>query len=145
MDSDVLCLFCCCVYVCVDTGTALENGEQEAHGVQKPGKIYSTIPSAAGQSPKAAWSSSSTDHGLFIFSCLLTLFTSFLFFTSAPFCVCVCDTLSIISGLSEQDVNCSHCSSTAFQFPTKYKTLTLSLFFTSQLFIHSSSTEEKKA
>lgn len=26
------------VTVCADAGAALENGEQEAHGVQKPGK-----------------------------------------------------------------------------------------------------------
>lgn len=39
-------LVCVCVSVRVDTSTALENGEQEAHGVQKPGKPYPTIPSA---------------------------------------------------------------------------------------------------
>lgn len=33
--------------VCADSGAALENGEQETHGVQKPGKIHPTIFDAA--------------------------------------------------------------------------------------------------
>lgn len=39
------------VYVCVDMGIALENGEQEAHGAQKPGKTIThnslPLPSAS--------------------------------------------------------------------------------------------------
>lgn len=33
-----------CLLVCADSGTALENGEQESHGVQKPGKALLQFP-----------------------------------------------------------------------------------------------------
>lgn len=46
------CVFVC-VNVCADAGAALENGEQEVHGVQKPGKIFPTISSAAILFPEA--------------------------------------------------------------------------------------------
>lgn len=36
-----------CLFVCADLDNSLENGEQESHGVQKPGKRHPTIPSAA--------------------------------------------------------------------------------------------------
>lgn len=39
LDSDALIeVVNVCLFVCADTGTALENGEQEGLGVQKPGK-----------------------------------------------------------------------------------------------------------
>lgn len=121
---------CFCVCVCVDTGTALENGEQEAHGVQKPGKTYPTIPSAVFWSAKASWSYSSTNHGLLVFSCLSALFTSFLFFSSVQFSLCVFALFSIISGLLEQDVSYCHYPPTSCQYPLQYKAAACSLFFT---------------
>lgn len=83
----LLVFVCVCVYVCADMGTTLENGEQEAHGVQKPGKKYPTIPSAVNQSAKATRSSSSRP----VFSCLSTLVCFLLVLPlSSIVCVCVC-------------------------------------------------------
>lgn len=41
------------VNLCADIGIALENGEQEAHGVQKSGKIDSIVQFADSQVAKA--------------------------------------------------------------------------------------------
>lgn len=69
------------VFVCADAGTAMENGKQEARGVQKPGKTCPTIACPAGLFAKASWSSPSTHHGLLTFTCLSSFISSIWSFT----------------------------------------------------------------
>ncbi len=145
MDRNVIACFCVCVCVCMCVQMRVLRWRMESRKLMGCKSLVRHIPQFPLPSAKAAWSSSFISHGLLVLSCRSTLFTSFLLFTSVRFYVCVCVsvyTLSIISGLSEQDVSCFHCSPTSFQCPLKYKSA-LSFFFL--LFNLSSSTEENKA
>ena len=107
----LLVFVCVCVCVCVDTGTALENGEQEAHGVQKPGKTNPWIHSAICSGCLVVFLHLSWPVGLFLSFNIRSLPPcSSPHFSSALVC-----SLIVISELSMQVVSCSHCSATSCQ------------------------------
>lgn len=80
-----------CLLVCADSGTALENGEQESHGVQKPGKAllqFPTLPFELQQKLPVHRREQSWLLCLFDFF-LLSLFFSSFFYCSSPVVACL--------------------------------------------------------
>lgn len=80
-----------CLLVCADSGTALENGEQESHGVQKPGKAllqFPTLPFGLQQKLPVHRREQSWLLCLFDFF-LLSLFFSSFFYCSSPVVACL--------------------------------------------------------